>query len=113
MSKLKIPDLSFCETELDNSDQVRGGMSRHLYFPFSFYSGFWLPFRESEMEVIEESLAENGSKRTYFYDEETDSSGVLVSKETDTGKMMSLAAGGTSSNGGRYAVSTSSMLTTS
>ncbi len=114
MSKLKINDLTFCETELDNNSQVRGGMSRHLYFPLSSYSGFWLPFRVSDVEVLEESVTEDGSKRTYFYDEETDSSGILVSKETNTGKMMSVAAGGKSSNGGRYALSSSisSMLTT-
>lgn len=107
MSKLKIPDLSFCETELDNSCQVKGGM---LGQPFSFhrYYQFLLPLEESEMEVLEESVTD-GSRTTYFYDEETDSSGVLVSQESKTGKMMSVAGGGKSHNG-RYAFASSSAL---
>ena len=102
MSKLKIADLSFFETELNNSGKIKGGIS-HKFRPFYYYR-FLFPVDESDMEVLEESVTENGSKTTYFYDEETDSSGIIVSKETETGKVMSVVAEGTVPNG-RYASS--------
>ena len=101
MSKLKIADLSFFETELNNSGKIKGGIS-HIFRPF--YYRFLFPVDESDMEVLEESVTENGSKTTYFYDEETDSSGIIVSKETETGKVMSVVSEGTVPNG-RYASS--------
>ena len=33
MSRLKISDLSFCDTELTNNNQVEGGLKFTFYFP--------------------------------------------------------------------------------
>jgi hypothetical protein len=33
MSRLKISDLSFCDTEVSSNSQVKGGLEFTLYFP--------------------------------------------------------------------------------
>ncbi|MEO1372799.1 MAG: hypothetical protein AAFW70_00430 [Cyanobacteria bacterium J06635_10] len=102
MSKLEITDLSFCETELEDSGKVKGGMSSFFsYVSPSFYR-FLRPIEEYDVEILEESVGEDGEKIKYFYDRETDSSGVEVSKETGSGKIMSTVVEG-NINGGKFA----------
>ncbi|MGD1910483.1 MAG: hypothetical protein ACFB2X_06415 [Rivularia sp. (in: cyanobacteria)] len=100
MNRLKIADLSFCETEFEDSAKVEGGMSSFFSYSFPFQN-FFLPIDESEVEILEELVGKNGDKIRYFYDEETNSSGVVISKETDSSKVMSTVLGG-DIYGGRY-----------
>lgn len=89
MSKLKISDLSFYETDFDNSSQVRGGMSLKHYLSLRFrYSRLLFPIEESEVEFLEESVGKKGETIRYFYDETVDGYGFVVSKDTDSGTVL-------------------------
>lgn len=101
MSRLKIADLSFCETEVENSGQIKGGMSSTISFTYLFpsFSRFLLPIEESSVEVLGESIGKDGEKIRYFYDEEIDGYGFEISKENGNSKMISRVLRGNSSNG--------------
>ncbi|MEM9925667.1 MAG: hypothetical protein AAF915_18280 [Cyanobacteria bacterium P01_D01_bin.50] len=101
MSKLQISDLSFCETEFDNNNQVTGGMSIRPS-RFRDYSPLVIP----SVITFKEFLEGDSSEIIQFQDEGTDSSGVFISKETNNGKVISLAVQGKIPNGS-YALSSS------
>ena len=101
MSRLKIADLSFCETELEKIGQIKGGMSSTISFSYLSlpFSRFLLPIEASDVEVLEESVGKNGEKIRYFYDQEIDGYGFEISKENGTGKVISRVLTGNASNG--------------
>lgn len=99
MKRLEITDLSFCETELEDSDKVNGGISSFFSLIHPFYSKFLLPIQESEVEVLEQSVGKNGEIITYFADQETNISGLQVSNETGSGKAVSTVITGNFSGG--------------
>ncbi len=107
MSRLKIADLSFCETELENSGKIKGGMSSTISFSYFFpsLSRFLLPIEGSDVEVLEESVGKDGEKIRYFYDEELDGYGVEISKQNPSGKMISRVLTGNASNGSYQRIS--------
>ncbi len=86
MSILKIADLSFCETSLNNCSHIRGGItsikSRVLR---SVNSRLLFSIEEFEVEILGEILTENGDGIRYFYDNKTDTDGVIISKQTANG----------------------------
>jgi len=104
MSRLEIADLSFCETEFENSGKVQGGRRLPLSPRLSF-NNFLLPVEESELEILEESVGKNGEKMRYFFDKETDSSGVVMLKETDSSRTMVSTVVGSDISGERYSSS--------
>ena len=92
MSRLKISDLSFCETELPSDSQVQGGFG----FRFSFY----FP-KPKLLTTIKNPDA--GYTTQYFGDEKTGNYGYVVSDKV--GKFLAGAAFGTLENGVRYTTS--------
>jgi len=68
MRRLEITDLSFCETEFENSGKVQGGMLfSSFYYPYALYDlddSFVLTSEvsgvEMEVEIMEKSEEENG-----------------------------------------------------
>ena len=98
MSKLKIDDLSFCETELLNDDRVRGGFSS-----FSINSFFNNLF--SRVKPLGKPVVEDGYLVQELYDSETDSSGMEISKETDNSMMKATVVEGNLNDGSKYQAS--------
>lgn len=100
MSKLKITDLTFFEADFNHSGNVKGGISSVEYPPiFRSYPRLTLFVKESEVEILEEFVGDKGERITYFFDNETDRNGVILSKETGTSKVLSGVAEGNISNG--------------
>lgn len=98
MSKLKIANLSFCETDLNN-DQVHGGF---IIFSANRFLNTFFP----ELKPLKSLGFENDYKMQEFYDPETDSSGMIISKETDNGRILAGIFKGNLSNGsGKYKAS--------
>ncbi len=95
MSRLEIAELSFCETELENSGQIKGGMSSTNRFSSFSFGAFprliSIPSlkSDSDIEILEESEGKDGEKIKYFYDKGIDGFGVEVSKENGSGTMLS------------------------
>jgi len=91
MSRLKIADLSFCETEFDISEKVKGGMSFLDYFATysRSYSNFPFPATKSNFKLVEQSLAKDGYKTSYFYDDATGDFALVASKGNGRGQAFS------------------------
>ena len=91
MSRLKVADLSFCETEFDSSEKVKGGMSVFDYILSSYRIGanFSSPVTKSEMNLVEQPLAKNGYETSYFYDEKTGTYAIVSSKGNGSAKAFS------------------------
>lgn len=93
MSRLKVADLSFCETEFDDSEQVKGGMSYLGYILSSYGYGtsadFSSPVSKSEIQLVEQSLTRNGYETSYFYDKNTGDFAIVASKENGSAKAFS------------------------
>lgn len=79
MSRLKIADLSFCETEFNNCSQVKGGMS-FIRRTYRSRTSFLLPIEEADLEVVDKSVTEN-ELMIDFSSENIDNSEVLVLKK--------------------------------
>ncbi|AFY52965.1 hypothetical protein Riv7116_0361 [Rivularia sp. PCC 7116] len=94
MSRLKITDLSFCKTDINDSEKVRGGasISESLAPHFSYYDDFYFPSANSGFKLAEKSLTKYGYKTSYFYDDATGDFAVVVSKAKGNGKAYSQAS---------------------
>ncbi|MBV6623598.1 MAG: hypothetical protein KI793_11780 [Rivularia sp. (in: Bacteria)] len=94
MSRLKITDLSFCKTEINDSEKVMGGasISESLEPFFSYHEDFSFPSANSGFKLAEKSLAKYGYKTSYFYDDATGDFAVVVSKASGNGKAYSQAS---------------------
>jgi len=90
MSRLKISDLSFCDSELSTNSQVEGGLKFTFYFP-----------KLKLLTTIKNPDA--GYTTEYFGDEKTGNYGYIVSDKG--GKFFAGTAFGTLDNGGRYSAS--------
>ena len=101
MSRFKIADLSFCETEVNDSEKVTGGASISEYLSpyFSYYDDFYFPSANSGFKLAEKSLTKHGYETSYFYDDATGDFAVVVSKASGNGKAYSQASKSYSSNG--------------
>ncbi|WP_414622987.1 hypothetical protein [Calothrix sp. CCY 0018] len=101
MSKFKIADLSFCETEINDSEKVKGGasISESLAPYLSYHKDFYFPNAKSGFKLAEKSLAKYGYKTSYFYDDATGDFAIVVSKASGNGKAYSEASKGYTSNG--------------
>lgn len=90
MSRLKISDLSFCETELFSDSQVQGG------FGFSFYFGKRKPFASIKNPDADYTT-------NYFGDEKAGKYGYVVSDKL--GKVVAGTEFGVLDNGDIYSTS--------
>jgi len=90
MSRLKISDLSFCDTEVSSNSQVKGGLEFTLYFP-----------KTKLLTTVKNPDADYTTK--YFGDEKTGNYGYVVSDKL--GKFLAGAAFGTLDNGVRFTTS--------
>ena len=90
MSRLKIYDLSFCDTELSTNSQVEGGLKFTFCFP-----------KLKLLTTIKNPDADYTTE--YFGDEKTGNYGYVVSDKL--GKFFAGAAFGTLDNGVRYSTS--------
>jgi len=90
MSRLKIYDLSFCDTELSTNSQVEGGLKFTFYFP-----------KLKLLTTIKNP--DMGYTTEYFGDEKTGNYGYVVSDKL--GKFLAGAAFGTLDNGVRFTTS--------
>lgn len=90
MSRLKISDLSFCDTEVYSNSQVEGGLELTLYFP-----------KTKLLTRIKNPDADYTTE--YFGDEKTGNYGYVVSDKL--GKFFAGAAFGTLDNGVRFTTS--------
>ena len=90
MSRLKIYDLSFCETELSSNSQVEGGFKFTFYFP-----------KPKLLTTIKNPDADYTTE--YFGDQKTGNYGYVVSDKL--GKFFAGAEFGTLDNGGMYTTS--------
>jgi hypothetical protein len=90
MSRLKISDLSFCDTEVSSNSQVEGGLELTLYLP-----------KTNLLTTIKNPDADYTTE--YFGDEKTGNYGYVVSDKL--GKFFAGAAFGTLDNGVRYTTS--------
>lgn len=94
MSRLEIAELSFFETELENSVQIKGGMSFEERLSSLSFGNFprrliSIPVLDSDIEVLEESEGKDGEKIRRFRVGETGGFGVEISKENGSGTMLS------------------------
>jgi len=91
MSRLKVADLSFCETEYESSEKVQGGMSVFDYLLSSYRASanFSSPAAKSDINRVEQSLAKNGYKTSYFYDDATGDFAIVASKRNGNAKAFS------------------------
>lgn len=91
MSKLKVADLSFCETEFDSSEKVKGGMSvfDSLLSSYRANANFSSPAAKSDVQLVEQSLAKDGYKTSYFYDDSTGDFAIVASKGNGNAKTFS------------------------
>ncbi|MEA5597863.1 hypothetical protein [Rivularia sp. UHCC 0363] len=81
MNRLNIADLSFCDTEINDSEKVKGGMlydSLELYY--GYLANFSFPIAKSDLKLVEQSLAKGGYKTSYYYDEKSGDIAILASK---------------------------------
>jgi hypothetical protein len=86
MSKLKIANLSFCETDIDSSRKVRGGNSDFnslLSYYRSKFGNFSSAIGKSDVESLKKSFAKRGYKVSYGYDDATGGYSLAVSKKED------------------------------
>ncbi|MCJ8281656.1 MAG: hypothetical protein MJK14_17815 [Rivularia sp. ALOHA_DT_140] len=89
---MKVVDLSFCETDVDNYRKVKGGKSSldsllsHYRTKFADYS---FPVAKSDWKLVEQSLAKDGYKTSYYYDDATGSYTLSASKKYGSGKTYS------------------------
>ncbi|MBW4503402.1 MAG: hypothetical protein KME57_28540 [Scytonema hyalinum WJT4-NPBG1] len=90
MSRLKICDLSFCDSEVSSNSQVKGGLEFTLYFP-----------KTKLLTTVKNPDADYTTK--YFGDEKTGNYGYVVSDKL--GKFLAGAAFGTLDNGVRFTTS--------
>ncbi|MBD0301544.1 MAG: hypothetical protein ICV85_05025 [Tolypothrix sp. T3-bin4] len=90
MSRLKISDLSFYDTEVSTNSQVEGGLKFTFYFP-----------KLKLLTTIKNPDADYTTQ--YFGDEKTGNYGYVVSDKV--GKFFAGAAFGTLDNGVRYSTS--------
>ena len=90
MSRLKISDLSFCETELSSDSQVQGGFGFTFYFP-----------KRKLLTTITNPDADYTTK--YFGDEKAGKYGYVVSDKL--GKVVAGTEFGVLDNGGIYSTS--------
>lgn len=98
MSKLKIDDLSFCETELLDENRVKGGFlnsSLNRFFNNLF----------STVKPLGKPVVEDGYLVQKIYDSETDSSGIEISQESDNSMMRAAVLEGNLDNGSKYQAS--------
>ncbi|MBE9213166.1 hypothetical protein IQ247_10860 [Plectonema cf. radiosum LEGE 06105] len=98
MSRLEITDLSFCQTEFLDDNQVQGGLltssgNRFLNALFSRLQPWGQPLQKDGYEMQE------------LYDPETDSSGMMMLMGTENSTIESGVVKGNFSNGGIYEAS--------
>ncbi|BAY86874.1 hypothetical protein NIES267_63850 [Calothrix parasitica NIES-267] len=82
MSRLRIADLSFCDTENDDSEKVKGGMSYDFlrtYYP-SFADKFYFPTVKSGWELVDQSFAKDGSRTSSYYNRDSGDFTIVESK---------------------------------
>lgn len=91
MSRLKVTDLSFCETEFDASERVKGGMLSVDYFASysSFGADFPSPAAKSNFQLVEQSLAKDGYQTSYYYDNSTGGFALVATKGNGSAKASS------------------------
>jgi hypothetical protein len=94
MSRFTIADLSFCETEINDSEKVRGGYSSadYLVSYFSDRKDFYSPSANSGFKLAERLLAKYGYEVSYSPDGAKGDFTVVKSKAYGNGKTYSQAS---------------------
>lgn len=101
MNRLTIDDLSFCETEFNNTERVKGGMSISdvLSSYYSPYADSSFPIANSDLKLAEQSLAKDGYQARYYYDDATGDFVMVASQEYGSGTAFSRVSKSYVSNG--------------
>ncbi len=91
MRRLEITDLSFCQTEFEDSGKVQGGMllrtTKFSFLSFApFPTRFLPPILESDIEDLEELEGQNGEKIQFLFD----GNSYGVASMTDSGASFAL-----------------------
>ncbi|MBF2015548.1 MAG: hypothetical protein IGS23_10185 [Rivularia sp. T60_A2020_040] len=98
MGRLEIADLSFCQTEFLDDNQVQGGLLS--YSRNRFLNAFF-----SRLQPWGQPLQQDGYEMQEFYDPETNSSGMMMSMETENSTIETGAVTGNLSDGSIYKAS--------
>ncbi|NJN07875.1 MAG: hypothetical protein HC815_07725 [Richelia sp. RM1_1_1] len=98
MGRLEINDLSFYQTEFLDDNQVHGGL-------LSYSGNLFLNAFFSRLQPWGQLLQKDGYQVQELYDPETDSSGMVISRETENSMIEVGAVTGNLSDGSIYKAS--------